>query len=172
MKSYQEMLQDILVSSGWSQQQLAVRLGVSFPTVNYWINNKVVPRKNMQKRIKDLYLARDISYEGPVYITLLLNGNSVAVNDEILLFKTPEDGWDGYEVVGIKREDFIAAGPDAIPDDYDITIPVAATKDVVAKGTKSAFRIYDRIYPGAYARVMFILHNSAIAVIEDFGVEI
>lgn len=171
MKNYQDMLKDILKTSGWSQQQLATRLGVSFPTVNYWLNSKVTPRKNMQKRIKDLYLARDIPYEGPVYITLLLNGSSVKVGDEILLFKTPEDGWDGYEVVGIKREDFLEPAPDPMPANYDVSIPVANTKDTVAKGTKPALRIYDRVHAGAYARVMFIFKDSAIAVVEDFGLE-
>ena len=174
MKTYQDMLHTILKSSGWSQQQLAVRLGVSFPTVNYWLNNKVVPRKSMQERIKNLYLARNIPYEGPVYITLLLNQttNTINVGDEILLFKTDEDGVDGYGIIGIKREDFENETPNRIPEDYNISLPVATAKSTVAQGTKSAFRIYDRIHPGAYARVMFILNDSAIAVVEDWGLEV
>ena len=172
MKTYQDMLRTILDSSGWTQQQLAIKLGVSFPTVNYWLNNKVTPHKKMQKRIRDLYLARDISYEGPSFITFLPSKIDLKPGDEVFLFKTPEDGIDGYEVIGIKRDDFAHETPDPIPDDYDITIHVANTTDTVAKGTKPAFRIYDRIHSGAYARIMFILQGYAIAVIEDWGFEI
>ena len=176
MKTYQEMLRDILSSTGWSQQQLAIRLGISFPTVNYWLNNKVTPRKSMQKRIRDLYLARNIPYEGPVYITLQLTDitTPVKIGEEILLFKTGEsdDDTSDYGVIGVRREDFTTDAPNPTPDDYNIAISVATTKDTVAKGTKPAFRIYDRIYPGAFARIMFILHDSAIAVVEDFGLKI
>lgn len=124
-------------------------------------------RKNIQKRIKDLYLTREIPYESPTYITLLPDNTPVAVNDETLLFKTPEDGWGGHDVIGIKREDFVATA-----DASDISIPVASAKDTVAKGTKPALRIYDLIGPGAYARAMFILYDSVIAVTEGFGSEI
>lgn len=126
----------------------------------------------MKIRIKDLYLARNIPYEGPSFITFLPSKIYLKPGDEILLFKTPEDGIDGYEVIGIKREDFTNETPDPMPNDYDIALRVANTTDTVAKGTKPAFRIYDRIHPGAYARIMFILQNHAIAVIEDWGLEI
>ena len=169
MKTYQDMLRGILSSSGWTQQQLAVRLGVSFPTVNYWLNNKVTPHKKMQKRIRDLYIARDIPYEGPVYITLLPSKVSLKPGDEVMLVKTSEDD---YEVVGIKREDFMEGAPEPMPEDYSISVRVANTGDAVAKGTKPGFRIYDRVYAGAYARIMFILNDSAIAVVEDWGLEV
>ena len=169
MISYQDMLNTILKSSGWSQQQLAVKLGVSFPTVNYWLNNKVIPRKTMQKRIRDLYLARNISYVGPTYITLLLDTATSTINigDEILLFRTDDSG-----IIGLRRTDFGATSPTSSLKNSNIIFPVASTNHQVVKGTKSAFHIYNRIHPGAYARVMFILGSSAIAVIEDFGLEI
>lgn len=172
MKTYQTMLKAILDSSGWTQQQLAIKLGVSFPTVNYWLNNKVTPHKKMQKRIKDLYLARNIPYEGPTFITFLPSNTKLKPGDELLLFKTPEDGQDGYEVIGIKREDFAAEPLDPTTDNHDISIRIANTASTVAKGTKPGFRIYDRIHVGAYARIMFVLQDYAIAVIEDFGLEI
>ena len=172
MKTYQEMLQTILNSSGWSQQQLATKLGVSFPTVNYWLNNKVTPRPNMQKRIKGLYLARNIPYEGPVFITFLPSDTDLKPEDEILLFKTPEGNGDSYDVIGIKRKDFTTENSNPIPNTREISICVANTTSTVAKGTKPAFRIYDRIHAGAYARIMFVLQNYAIAVIEDWGLEI
>lgn len=172
MKTYRDMLKTILDSSGWTQQQLAVKLGVSFPTVNYWLNNKVTPHKKMQKRIKDLYLARNVPYEGPVFITFLTGKIKLKPGDQILLFKTPEDGKDGYKVIGIKRDDFTKETPNLISNDYNIAIQVANTTDTVAKGTKPGFRIYDRINTGAYANIMFVLNDSAIAVIEDWGLEI
>lgn len=123
----------------------------------------------MQKRIRDLYIARDIPYEGPIFITLLPSETKLKPGDEILLFKTPENDMGGYEIIGIKREDFIDLSPRA--EVNDISIHVANTADTVAKGTKPAFRIYDRIHSGAYARIMFILQGFVIAVVEDWGLE-
>ncbi|NOS67649.1 MAG: hypothetical protein HOO67_04775 [Candidatus Peribacteraceae bacterium] len=45
----------ILRLSGQSQTELALELGVSFVTMNRWINGKVVPRKKAQVRIEALY---------------------------------------------------------------------------------------------------------------------
>lgn len=42
--------------SGKSQEKLAVELGVSFPTLNSWINERSIPRKKAQKRIDEFYL--------------------------------------------------------------------------------------------------------------------
>jgi len=41
--------------SGLTQEILAKKLGVSFATLNSWINKKSKPRKSAQKRIDDLY---------------------------------------------------------------------------------------------------------------------
>jgi len=42
--------------SGKTQEKLAVELGVSFPTINSWINGKSLPRKGAEKRIDELFL--------------------------------------------------------------------------------------------------------------------
>lgn len=42
--------------SGKTQEKLAVELGVSFPTLNSWINGRSVPREAAAKRIDALYL--------------------------------------------------------------------------------------------------------------------
>lgn len=42
--NYLEQLKQILKLSGWSQEQLATKLGVSFPTINAWINKRAMPR--------------------------------------------------------------------------------------------------------------------------------
>lgn len=171
MKSYQEMLKSIMKSSGWSQQQLAIKLGVSFPTVNYWLNNKVTPRPNMQKRIRNLYIARDIPYEGPVFITLKANDGSLNIGDEVIILKTSSEEPDNYELFGFKRKDIENAPLGKVKLPKNKMIQVVSDPGQIIKGTKPGFRIYDRIYPGAFARIMFIVKNLAIAVVEDFGIE-
>jgi Fic family protein len=42
--------------SGKTQEKLAAELGVSFPTLNSWINGKSTPRDQAAKRIDELYL--------------------------------------------------------------------------------------------------------------------
>lgn len=48
-------LQLIQKFSGLTQEQLARKLDVSFPTLNSWINGKSIPRKQALKRIDKLY---------------------------------------------------------------------------------------------------------------------
>lgn len=55
--NYTEQLQAILKASGWSQGQLARELGVSFPALNAWLNNRAVPRPKAQQRIGAAYLS-------------------------------------------------------------------------------------------------------------------
>ncbi len=50
-----QKLQFIKKISGLSQEKLAAYLGVSFPTLNSWMNGKSNPRKKMQERINELY---------------------------------------------------------------------------------------------------------------------
>ncbi len=42
--------------SGKTQEKLAAELGVSFPTLNSWINGKSFPRKEASQRINELFL--------------------------------------------------------------------------------------------------------------------
>lgn len=53
--NYIEQLKQILKLSSWSQEQLAVKLGVSFPTLNAWVNGRSKPRTKAQVRIGLLY---------------------------------------------------------------------------------------------------------------------
>lgn len=52
---YTEQLQKILSASGWSQEELARELGVSFPAVNAWMNERAVPRKKAVANIERLF---------------------------------------------------------------------------------------------------------------------
>ena len=54
--NYVECLKTINRATGWSQEQLARELGVSFPALNAWINNRAQPRKKALARIEALYL--------------------------------------------------------------------------------------------------------------------
>ncbi len=52
---YTEQLRQILKLSSWSQEQLASKLGVSFPALNAWVNGRSIPRAKAQQRISLLY---------------------------------------------------------------------------------------------------------------------
>ncbi|HXR49725.1 MAG TPA: Fic family protein [Verrucomicrobiae bacterium] len=52
---YQTQLKSILQASGWTQEELARQLDVSFVTLNAWINGKSEPRKKAQDAIQALY---------------------------------------------------------------------------------------------------------------------
>lgn len=54
--NYSEQLKQILKLSSWSQEQLAAKLGVSFPALNAWINGRAVPRAKARDRINLLYI--------------------------------------------------------------------------------------------------------------------
>lgn len=49
-------LKRILANSGWSQERFAHELGVSFPTLNAWINGRANPRLKALKAIDEAYL--------------------------------------------------------------------------------------------------------------------
>lgn len=51
-----QKLTTILKASGWSQEQLAHSLGVSFATLNSWVNRRSTPRAKALVRIEKLYL--------------------------------------------------------------------------------------------------------------------
>jgi Fic family protein len=51
-----ERLREILHASSMSQEALAARLGVSFPTLNSWINERSTPRAKALTAIEDLHV--------------------------------------------------------------------------------------------------------------------
>jgi len=56
MEKYSTKLARILTASGWTQEELARHLGVSFVTLNAWINEKSQPRPGFRQKI-DLAVA-------------------------------------------------------------------------------------------------------------------
>jgi len=55
MKIHQK-LEIIQRMTGKSQSQIAERIGVSFATLNSWINQRSNPREKMQKKVNEIYL--------------------------------------------------------------------------------------------------------------------
>jgi len=53
--NYSAQLKAILKASGWSQEELARRLDVSFATLNSWVNARSAPRKKATDTIRTLY---------------------------------------------------------------------------------------------------------------------
>jgi Fic family protein len=53
--NYINQLRAVLRASGWTQEELASQLKVSFVTLNSWINNKAVPRKKALEAIRLMY---------------------------------------------------------------------------------------------------------------------
>jgi Fic family protein/DNA-binding XRE family transcriptional regulator len=53
--NYSNQLKSILKASGWSQEELASRLSVSFVTLNAWVNARSKPRQKATDNIKALY---------------------------------------------------------------------------------------------------------------------
>ncbi len=53
--NYSKQLRAILDASGWTQEELAKQLGVSFVTLNSWVNAKSKPRKKALESIRILY---------------------------------------------------------------------------------------------------------------------
>ncbi len=50
LMDYPKLLQRILVASGWSQEDLAQQIGVSFVTLNAWVNGKSQPSREANRR--------------------------------------------------------------------------------------------------------------------------
>lgn len=55
MKNYNIRLMRILKATGWSQEHLASLLGVSFATLNSWVNGKSEPRDSSKEKIILIY---------------------------------------------------------------------------------------------------------------------
>lgn len=147
------LLKGIMKTSGWTQEQVAMKLGVSFPTMNAWVNGKSKPRAAMMDRIRRLYLAQDVTKDiEPTYVTIL-NVEDLRIDEIVLLRK--EQGL----VRVYKTED----GRRCLTE-----MSVADSNDKVIDGTSSAGRIYDRFELAARARVLFIYHRIAIARVVEW----
>ena len=195
--TYSEMLKEIIKSSHWTQEQLAARLGVSFATVNSWLNGKTKPQKSVRSKIERLYLAMDLTNEPePIYVTLV-NAEDVRVGDYVMLEKDANNQYDDEAITACLMDE--ASGDDGpvefeseeiqIDDEmgwnekveairvymgesetagYYRPMHVANSVNTVVRGTRSAGRIYDKFDGKARAQVVFVMKKSAIARIVDW----
>ena len=55
MEKYIAQIKQILAKTKWTQTELAAELGVSFPTVNRWLNARTKPHSTQLRQIERLY---------------------------------------------------------------------------------------------------------------------
>lgn len=161
--NYQKMLKEVMKASGWTQERLAAKLGVSFATVNSWLNGRTKPQKCLTEDIRRLYLAQDVTREPePVYMTLI-GAASVDIGDYVLLMKDYENKADNEAILAWKID---ALSGEMLNGEKML---VANSVETVIRGTRSAGRIYDKFGTKARAQVMFKVMNSAIARVVEWG---
>lgn len=93
MENYAQKLMRIIGASGWSQEALSDRLGVSFVTLNKWVNGKAEPRDKAKERIDLLYAeilgvdsvtTKEVAKMKKLAIGKKLSINSLLANRQIL----------------------------------------------------------------------------------------
>ena len=100
------LLKGIMKVSGWTQEQVAMRLGVSYPTMNAWVNGKIKPRQAMMDKIRRLYLAQDITDDvEPTYVTLVNVPRRLKVDDMVILEKDPSNDYDDEAIIAVMMDD-------------------------------------------------------------------
>lgn len=106
MSESARLLKGIMKTSGWTQEQLATKLGVSYPTMNAWVNGKSQPRQTMMERIRRLYLAQDITDDvEPTYVTLVNVSRRLKVGDLVILEKDFSNDYDDEAILAMMMDD-------------------------------------------------------------------
>ena len=101
-----KLLKGIMKTSGWTQEQVAEKLGVSFQTMNAWVNGKAKPRVAMRDKIRRLYLAQDVTKDiEPTYITLVNVPRWVRIDDIVLLEKEYDNDYDDEAITATVIDD-------------------------------------------------------------------
>lgn len=147
MSEIVRLLRGIMKTSGWTQEQVAEKLDVSFVSMNAWLNERAKPRKIMRDKIRKLYLAQDITKDiDPTYITLGNIPNNLKIDDIILLEK------DGMS------NDYIILATRLNVDDH-----MRVLDGDIVSGTKLSRDIYERFSRVARGKIQFIFRGEAIA---------
>lgn len=151
------LLKGIMKTSGWTQEQVAEKLGVSFQTMNAWINGRSRPRRAMLERIRMLYLAQDITRDTePTFITVFDKDGGLEVGDALLLKK------DGIRIKVYKM------GLDADSRTYVLNARIASLEDDAVKGTSALELVYGRFDRNARAKALFIYKGVVIARVVEW----
>lgn len=149
------MIQVIRQRQGFSQEELARRLGVSFPTVNAWERGKSTPYPRHQKAIEDLY-------------------RSVVGSDGAHLALIVEDD----ESSGLVLADYVGMALPAwqtvvVNDGYDAILQIGLLKpalvllDIMMPGI-DGLQVYERLQASAalqHTRVVFVTAATDDAVL-------
>ena len=106
MSETTRLLKGIMKTSGWTQEQVATKLRVSYPTMNAWVNGKSKPRQAMMDKIRRLYLAQDITDDvEPTYVTLVNVPRRLKVDDMVILEKDPSNEYDDEAILAMMMDD-------------------------------------------------------------------
>ena len=106
MSETTRLLKGIMKTSGWTQEQVATKLRVSYPTMNAWVNGKSKPRQAMMDKIRRLYLAQDITDDvEPTYVTLVNVPRRLKVDDMVILKKDPSNDYDDEAILAMMMDD-------------------------------------------------------------------
>ena len=100
MLSTPELVAEIRLVGGDTQEALARRLGVSFPTVNAWERGRSTPRSNHRRRLEQLAAELGIITE----ITVLVIDDDPATG---AIVESALNGWEGLVRCGALRPDLI-----------------------------------------------------------------
>ena len=105
MSETTRLLKGIMKTSGWTQEQVATKLRVSYPTMNAWVNGKSKPRQAMMDKIRRLYLAQDITDDvEPTYVTLVNVPRWLKVGDMVVLEKDYGNSYDDEAILAVIME--------------------------------------------------------------------
>jgi len=105
MSESARLLKGIMKTSGWTQEQVAMKLRVSYPTMNAWVNGKSKPRQAMMDKIRRLYLAQDITDDvEPTYVTLVNVPRWLKVGDMLILEKDYDNSYDDEAISAVIME--------------------------------------------------------------------
>lgn len=198
MSETTRLLKGIMKTSGWTQEQVATKLGVSYPTMNAWVNGKSKPRRALLERIRRLYLAQDITDDiEPTFVTLVNVPRWLKVGDTVIMEKDFDNSYDDEAISAVildsdeewedepevredlndeENENKVQGGEAIKVWDTDVLdcpevdfMYVANSINTVVRGTNSAGRIYDKFETKARARVLFIFHRTAIARVVEWN---
>lgn len=113
MLSTPELVAEIRLRSGDTQESLARRLGVSFPTVNAWERGRSTPRDGHRRQLEQLAAELGIRSE----ITVLVIDDDPATSELVeaaagevhpaITVASALDGWEGLILCGSRRPKLI-----------------------------------------------------------------
>lgn len=173
MSETTRLLKGIMKMSGWTQEQVAMKLRVSYPTMNAWVNGKSKPRQAMMDKIRRLYLAQDITDDvEPTYVTLVNVPRRLKVDDMVILEKDPSNDYDDEAILAMMMGDDgdewlgedVATGDDGGSDDEVDVGDERADEDDGGLGADEE----DEIFGGKVAPIEVGDISKTYCLVDDF----